>query len=277
MDFKIGVIADSFRLAPYDGIRKAASIGAQGVQIYAVHGEMGPDMPPEKRLELRKLVDDLGICISALCGDVGGGFANPELNKEKIPLSKRIVDLAVDLGTNVVTTHIGVTPADKNHPNYKIMLQACRELADYAATKNVTFAVETGPEKSEVLKQFLDDIDSAGLGVNLDPANLVMVSADDPVIAVHNLGKYIVHTHAKDGIQLQAGSAESVYNSGAKVEGPVVKFKEVPLGEGGVKWPEYLKALDEIGFHGFLTIEREVGADPAADIIKAVDFLKAHF
>lgn len=274
MDFKIGAIADSFRLGPWEGIKKAASIGAQGVQIYAVNGEVSPDMTAEKRVELRKLVDDLGITISALCGDCGGGFANPEANKEKVPLSKRIVDLAVDLGTNVVTTHIGVTPADKNHPNYKIMLQACRELADYAATKNVTFAVETGPEKSEVLKQFLDDIGSSGLGVNLDPANLVMVSADDPVVAVHNLKKYIVHTHAKDGIQLQAGSAESVYNAGAKVDGPVVKFKEVPLGEGGVKWPEYLKALDEIGFHGFLTIEREVGPDPAVDIIKAVEFLK---
>lgn len=274
MDFKIGAIADSFRLGPYEGIKKAASIGAQGVQLYAVSGEVSPAMTPEQRVELRKLVEGLGIQISALCGDGGGGFANPEKNPEKIAMSKGIVDLAVDLGTNIVTTHIGVTPADKKHPRYKIMLDACRELADYAATKNVTFAVETGPETSEVLGQFLDDIDSSGLGVNLDPANLVMVSADDPVAAVHRLKKYIVHTHAKDGIQIAPGDAEAVYHGVSESGLPPVKFEEVPLGEGGVKWPEYLKALDEIGFHGFLTIEREVGPDPAADIIKAIDFLK---
>ena len=273
-DFKIGVITEGFRLPPYDGIRKAAEIGAQGVQIYTVSGEMGPDMSKEKRLEIRKLVDSLGLEISALCGDVGGGFANAEANVEKVALSKRIVDLAVDLGTHIVTTHIGVTPADRNHPNYKTMLKACRELADYAATKNVTFAVETGPEKSAVLKQFLDVIDSPGLGVNLDPANLVMVSADDPVQAVYNLRKYIVHTHAKDGIQLSAGSAEAVYNAGSKTDAQPVRFKEVPLGEGGVPWPAYLNALDDIGFHGFLTIEREVGPDPTADIKMAVNFLR---
>lgn len=273
-DFKIGVITEGFRLPPYDGIRKAAEIGAQGVQIYTVSGEMGPDMSQEKRLEIRKLVDGLGLEISALCGDVGGGFANAEANVEKVALSKRIVDLAVETGTHIVTTHIGVTPADRNHPNYQTMLKACRELADYAATKNVTFAVETGPEKSEVLKQFLDDIDSSGLGVNLDPANLVMVSADDPVQAVYNLRKYIVHTHAKDGIQLSAGSAEAVYNAGAQTDAQPVKFKEVPLGEGGVPWPAYLNALDDIGFHGFLTIEREVGPDPTADIKMAINFLR---
>lgn len=272
-NFKIGVITEGFRLPPYDGIRKAAEIGAQGVQIYTVSGEMGPDMSKEKRLELRKLVDDLGLEISALCGDVGGGFANAEANVEKVALSKRIVDLAVDLGTHVVTTHIGVTPADRNHPNYKVMLKACQELADYAATKNVTFAIETGPEKSAVLKQFLDEIDSSGLGVNLDPANLVMVSADDPVQAVYNLRKYIVHTHAKDGIQLSPGSAEALYNEGVKTDEPPVRFKEVPLGEGHVPWPAYLNALDDIGYHGFLTIEREVGPDPAADIKMAINFL----
>ena len=51
-------------------------------------------------------------------------------------------------------------------------------------------------------------------------------------------------------------------------------FTELPLGEGKVPFPEYLKALDEIGYHGFLTIEREVGEDPHADIQKAADYLK---
>lgn len=260
--FKIGVISDSFRLAKLDGIRKAAEIGANGVQIYACSGEISPETTPEKRVEIRKMIEGLGIEISALCGDLGGGFANPEANATKVPRSKAIVDLAVDLGTKVVTTHIGTVPPDRANPSYQIMLSACRELADYAATKGVTFAVETGPEKAPLLRQFLDEIDSSGLGVNLDPANLVMCSADDPVAAVKLLSKYIVHTHAKDGIGFD------------KPRDDGRRWLEVPLGEGGVPWPAYLQALHDIGYNGYLTIERECGDDPARDIIKAVDFLR---
>ena len=263
MDFKIGVISDSFRLAPFDGIRKAAELGVDGVQVKAVRGEICPDMPAEKRKALVRLVDALGIRISALCGDTGRGFASEENNPETLRVSKAVVDLAVDVGTRIVTTHIGTVPQDRANPAYGTMLAACRELAGYAASKGVTFAVETGPEKATLLRQFLDEIDSPGLGVNLDPANLWMCSLDDPVAAVHTLAKYIVHTHAKDGIPLNPPENGR-------------RWLEVPLGNGGVPWPEYLKALDEIGYHGFLTVEREVGDDPAADIAMAVDFLKAH-
>ncbi len=274
-NFKIGVMADGFRLAPLDNIRKAAELGAQGVQIYTVRGEMAPDaMTPARRDELRGLVKDLGIVISALCGDMGGGFHDAAANPAKIALSKKIVDLAKDLGTNVVTTHIGVTPEDRGDPTYQTMLTACRELADYAAGKGVTFAIETGPEKAIVLKQFLDDVGSKGLGVNLDPANLVMVVNDDPVRAVAILGKYIVHTHAKDGIQLEVGSALGVYHGNSATSEPAAKFREVPLGQGGVDWPRYLEALTKVGYQGFLTIEREVGSDPAGDIAQAIAFLR---
>lgn len=275
-NFKIGIMSDGLRLPPLDGIRKAAELGAQGVQIYTVRGEMSPDnLTPERRAALRELVGDLGMVISALCGDMGGGFRRAENNPEKIEISKKIVDLAVDLGTNVVTTHIGVTPEDRQDPIYKIMLSACRELADYAAERQVTFAIETGPEQAVVLKQFLDDVGSSGLGVNLDPANLVMVVADDPAEAVYTLKDYIVHTHAKDGIKTGDGDPRAIYHGkDYDFDSTAVFFKEVPLGEGGVDWPRYLKALKDIGYKGFLTIEREVGENPASDISKAVDFLR---
>ena len=51
-------------------------------------------------------------------------------------------------------------------------------------------------------------------------------------------------------------------------------YKEVPLGTGSVDYPKYVAALHEIGYRGFLTIEREVGDNPIADITTAVNFLK---
>ena len=101
-----------------------------------------------------------------------------------------------------------------------------------------------------------------------------MVTGDDPAKAVHNLKDYIVHTHAKDGRQNYYVDPEIIYGM---VESHIVThncFEELPLGDGSVNWDEYLKALDDIGYNGFLTIEREVGDDPERDIKKAISFLK---
>ncbi|MBE6795395.1 MAG: sugar phosphate isomerase/epimerase [Ruminococcaceae bacterium] len=274
--FPIGIIINSFRTDIPTSVRKAAECGAQGIQVYSTHGEMAPEnLSPEKRKEFLKLVKDNGLIISALCGDLGGGgFIHKDLNKERVEKSKRILDLAKDLETDIVTTHIGVVPSDPNHDRYKIMQEACHELAEYADSINAHFAVETGPETSAVLKGFLDSLESTGVGVNLDPANLVMVTGDDPVGAVHNLKKYIVHTHAKDGKQIFFRDPEIVYGIKKDVIVTDDSFIEVPLGEGSVDFPKYLAALEEIGYNGFLTIEREVGDDPAKDIRAAVDFLE---
>ena len=274
--FPIGIIIDSFRTDIPTAVKKAAECGAQGIQVYSTRGEMAPEnLTSEKRKEFLNLVKDNGLTVSALCGDLGGGgFIHKDLNKERVEKSKRIIDLAKDLETDVVTTHIGVVPSDPNHDRYKIMQEACFELAEYADSINAHFAVETGPETSAVLKGFLDSLNSTGVGVNLDPANLVMVTGDDPVDAVHNLKKYIVHTHAKDGKQLFFRDPEIVYGIKKDVIVTDDSFIEVPLGEGSVDFPKYLAALEEIGYKGFLTIEREVGDNPEKDIKSAVNFLK---
>jgi L-ribulose-5-phosphate 3-epimerase len=272
--FKIGVMSDCFRLGPSEGVRKAAELGADGVQVYTVQGEMSPQrMDSAKRAQFKALCRQRGLAISALCGDMGGGFHDGRANDEKVRLSKAIVDLAVDLGSPVVTTHIGVVPQDTRTETYRTMLAACRELAEYADERGVTFAVETGPEKAKTLKRLLDDVGSPGLGVNLDPANLVMIVADDPVEAVYVLDDYIVHTHAKDGVQMRPVDPMEVYHGQTAPEHGQ-GFKEVPLGQGGVDWHAYLNALDDIGYTGYLTIEREVGDDPAADIASAIAFLR---
>ncbi|MBQ7116373.1 MAG: sugar phosphate isomerase/epimerase [Clostridia bacterium] len=273
--FPIGIIINSFRTDIPTSVKKAAECGAQGIQVYSTHGEMAPEnLSPEKRREFLKLVKDNGLIISALCGDLGGGgFIHKDLNEARVEKSKRILDLAKDLETDIVTTHIGVVPSDPNHDRYKIMQEACHELAEYADSIDAHFAVETGPETSAVLKGFLDSLDSTGVGVNLDPANLVMVTGDDPVGAVHNLKKYIVHTHAKDGKQIFFRDPEIVYGIKKDVIVTDDSFIEVPLGKGSVDFPKYLAALEEIGYNGFLTIEREVGDKPEVDIKAAVDFL----
>lgn len=284
---KIGVIVDSLRLPLYEGLKKAKEIGADGVQIYAVDGGMAPEnMSPVARKELRNYLDSIGLEISALCGDLGGhGFQDAVLNEEKVEKSKRILDLAVDLGTNIVTTHIGIIPENQNSKVYEAMQKACEELGVYAKSLDAFFAIETGPEKANRLKSFLDSLSTNGVSVNFDPANMVMVTGDDPVEGVKLLRDYIVHTHVKDGLQLKAVDPRDVYGylgygggvDHAKIAEMVSSgeyFREMPLGQGQVDFTNYFDALKEINYSGYLTIEREVNLDPIKDIADAVQYIQ---
>ncbi len=283
-DFPIGVMLDSFKLDTKTAAQKAALLGAKGLQMYATSGEYSPEaLTVSKRKELLDLVKSNGLVFSALCGDLGHGFGNREKNPELIEKSKRIMELAKDLETDIITTHIGVIPSDKKHERYKIMQEACHTLSRFADSIDGHFAIETGPEIAITLKEFLDALNSKGVAVNLDPANFVMVTGDDPVKAVYTLKDYIVHTHAKDGRRLQVKDPEIIYGitvdetaaaQNSFISGDAnLPFIELPLGEGDVNFKEYLKALDDIGYRGFLTIEREVGENPEEDIKNAVIFL----
>jgi L-ribulose-5-phosphate 3-epimerase len=245
-----------------------------------VEGGMAPEnLSTARRKDLLHRVRGLGLVVSALCGDLGGqGFSRPEEHEWKIEKTKRIMELAVDLETSVVTTHLGVVPADPSHPRREVLRRACEVVGAYGDRLGVRFAIETGPEPAVVLGRFIESLDTRSVAVNLDPANLVMVLGADPVEAVRILAPHIVHTHAKDGIRLLPSDPEAVYGlvqapSGGT--GPLERFREVPLGEGGVDFDAYLRALRAIGYDGFLTVEREVGADPEQDIRKAVMFLTA--
>jgi len=290
-DFKIGVLLDGFRTDLRSALALAEKVGVQGIQVYATRGDMAPEnLSARQRRELLDLVKSHGLVISALCGDLGGGgFTKPENNPNKIERSKLILDLAKDLETDVVTTHIGAVPPDPTHPRFRVMQEACGTLAEYADSLKAHFAIETGPETAAVLKGFLDSLSSGGgcsrgVAVNLDPANLVMVTGDDPAAAVLTLRDYIVHTHAKDGRQnyyvdpdVVYGMAEAPKAKTPKKDDHIVtgpSFEELPLGQGQVDWTAYLNALRGIGYNGFLTIEREVGENPYGDIANAVGFLR---
>lgn len=276
--FPIGVILESFRLPLFEALDKAKALGVQGIQVYATNGELAPqNLSAQARKDFLKQVKDRGLVISAVCGDLGRGFGDAELNKDLVEQSKRILDLSNDWESHIVTTHIGVVPEDRSNPRYKVMQDACYALAQYADSVKAKFAVETGPETAKTLKAFLDSLNSSGVSVNLDPANLVMVTGDDPVAAVHTLKDYIVHTHAKDGRRLYYREPEKVYGIAYEESLVSPSFIEEPLGQGDVDFKGYLNALREIGYKGFLTIEREVGDSPEKDIGTAVDFLREHF
>lgn len=280
--FDIGIMVESLRMPVKKGIQKCSEMGADGIQVYATGGELAPEnLTKTARADLLDFIESNRLRVAAVCGDLGGhGFAKADDNEWKIEKSKEILKLAVDLGSSVVTTHVGVIPEDEDSPARAAIKEACEELGKAAENLGTGFAIETGPEKAETLKAFLDSLRTDGVKVNFDPANLVMVTGDDPVKGVHTLKDYIVHTHAKDGICRKKTDPAVIYNYFA--EGGIGDlrledyFEEVPLGEGEVDFDGYIEALREICYNGFLTIEREVGDNPIEDISKAVNFLRKY-
>lgn len=269
---KISAMSDCFRLGFEGGLRKAAEMGLDGVQFHLSSVQPQADQPLEeaRARAIRALIQDCGIVISATCSELGGFNCDEAELKTRLARTGDFVRMTAQLGAKITTAHIGQVPEDKADPVYARMRDAMGQVAQFCAQHGVKYAVETGPEKAQVLKGLLDDIASPYLGVNLDPANLVMCSDDDPVAATLLLKDYILHCHAKDGINLTRPVHKPWPDAPADW-----RYIEVPLGQGEVDFPAWIQALKQAGFEGYMAIEREVGESPEADIQMALDFLRA--
>ncbi|MFH2069346.1 MAG: sugar phosphate isomerase/epimerase family protein [Candidatus Omnitrophota bacterium] len=251
---KVGAFLGSFRLGVKKGLDKCRELKLDGIEMSDIPGEVAIERLTGTEIKgLKDLIDSYGLTLNSTCGDLGGHeFTDESDVEERINRTKKIMNNTRALGCSIVQTHIGTIPKDRGSKPWKVMQYAMDILGAYGDKIGCCLATETGPEEPALMKEFLDQVKHNSIKVNYDPANLVMKDFDQ-IGGVSILHKYIVQTHAKDGKT----------NNG-----------EVPLGEGDVVFPEYLKALDKIGFRGFHIIEREVGADPAIDIAKAVSFLR---
>lgn len=189
-----------------------------------------------------------------------GGFGDPATRPERLEIFKRAVDQTAEMGLQILASHAGFIP-EPGSPERGSFLDCLGEAAEYAASKGVIFAMETGQETAELLRRTLDEMALGSLKVNFDPANMLLYDMGDPIHAVTLLGPDIVHVHAKDA------------------RPPVEKGQwgeEVPLGEGEVDFPAFLYALAEAGYAGPLVVEREVGdqAQRTKDIRDGISYLR---
>lgn len=253
---KLGVVDTNFRVSFEESLRLAKEIGFQGVQIW-VTGALDPENLDNGADWVRRTVEKYGLEISALCGELGYGFAYEEGLEWRIRKTKEYLTYSVELGAPIVTTHIGVIPEDRAHPDWDKLRRSLDEIGAHGERVGAVLAAETGPEEPELMKEFFHTLNTSAIKINYDPANLVMMGFD-PVKGVYVLAPYIVHTHAKDGVKFSDG-----------------QVGEAPLGKGQVPWQEYLRALKENGYKGYLTVEREVGEEPEKDIREAKEFLSA--
>jgi sugar phosphate isomerase/epimerase len=191
------------------------------------------------------------------------GFIPHETSEERERRTYEISDFAAAIGVGSVATHVGFIPEDQSHPDYIAVRGMVRRVADHAAGHGQTFALETGQEPAHVLERFLKDVNRPNVGINFDPANMILYGTGDPIEALSVLGPLVLSVHVKDG-------------DWPNRDHPQALGKERPLGKGCVGIPRFVEKLKDIGFRGPLNIEREAEnqQERIADIRSAVAYLK---
>ncbi len=190
------------------------------------------------------------------------GFIPLATRQERERRTCELSDFAAAIGVRSIACHIGFVPEDTTHPDYTAVLEMVRRVADHAGRHHQTFALETGQEPAHVLLKFLKDANRPNVGINFDPANMILYGTGDPIEALGVLGPRVLSVHAKDG-------------DWPPREKPGALGTERPLGQGSVGIPRFLAKLKEIGFSGPLNIEREADnqQERLDDIRKAVAYL----
>ena len=162
-------------------------------------------------------------------------------------------DFAKKIGVTQIVTHAGFLPEDPTSDLYTEVVSAIRTVAEYCKSNGQTFLFETGQETPVTLVRVIDDVGTGNLGINLDPANLILYGKANPVDALDVFGRYVKDVHAKDGL----------YPTDGKSLG-----REVPIGQGKVNFPAFIAKLREVGYDSSLTIEREISGEQQIKDIK---------
>ena len=250
----------------------AQELGVPTIQLHAPAKETRTE--ENARAFLGRL-EELGITLTAVFGGFEGesyadiptvvrtvGLVPPETRAERTQGMKEIADFANLLGCDVVALHLGFIPHDTSESLYEEVLEVTREVCDHCKGNGQNLHLETGQESAEGLLTFIRDVGRDNLFINFDPANMILYGTGEPIAALRQVGEYVRSIHCKDG----TWAANPGQEWGA----------ETPLGEGDVGMEDYLRTLDELGYTGPLTIEREIASEPErqkAEIGQAVELL----
>jgi len=251
-------------------LRALREVGFTTLQTYLA----GPEFRTDPGLcSLKQTIAEAGFQVTSVAAAYPGedysdtaavrrtvGLVPDEAREARVEATKRTADWARAMGAPNVSSHIGYIPEDRSHPVYRVLIAVLQEICDHLAGNGQSFNLETGQETAEALRTFIGDVNRANLGVNFDPANMILYGTGDPIEALTVLAPWVRGAHCKDGNWPTAAG-----QLGA----------EQRLDEGQVGIERFVAKLIEIGYAGPLTVEREVGEEQQmTDFLAAADLLK---
>jgi sugar phosphate isomerase/epimerase len=236
----------------------AHELGVPTIHLHAPHRAARTKAAAQQFLAR---LESLGISISVVFAGFEGesyadiptvartiGLVPPETRAARTQEMKEIADFARLLGVDAVALHLGVVPHDRSEPLYQDVLAVTRAVCDHCDANGQRLHLETGQESADALLAFIGDTERDNLFINFDPANMILYGSGEPIKALRKVGRYVRSVHCKDA----KWAAHPGQEWGA----------EVPLGKGDVGFEAFLRTLDELGYRGPLTIEREIPQEP---------------
>lgn len=267
---RVGVLIELFRDTDIDArFAELRSMGMESCQLVCWDREI---MDQENADKVNAAAEHHKVDITAFwCGWEGPrvwdfydgqltlGLVPETFRFERVKMLQEGIRFAAMIHVKDVATHVGYMPENPYDPNYAGVLVCLKELVKQCKENGQNFLFETGQETPVTLKRAIQDIEKelgkGNVGINLDPANLVMYGKANPVDALEVFGEYVMGIHGKDG----------KYPTDGHMLGD-----EVPLGQGKVNYPAFVAKLKEIGYAGDITIEREIsGEEQKKDIVMA--------
>ena len=266
---EIGVLAGLKAEGP--SLRNVADFGLRVCQLSSWAPELWTDSAADR---VRKESERLGVRITGLWAGWPGpkvwdfvegpstlGLVPAACRAERVEVLKRAGEFARGLGVPAVITHLGFIPENASDPAFRDVADAVRDVAEHLGELGVEFWFETGQETPVTMLRLIRTVGTDNLGLNLDPANLILYGRGSPIDSLDVFGEYVRNVHAKDGMY---------------PTDPMKLGKEVKVGQGRVRFPEFVKRLGEIGFVGEYIIEREIsGEEQRRDIADTVEYLRA--
>jgi len=261
----VGLAAD-----PEPEIRKVVDLGLRSCQVASWDPSVWTDATGEK---LIRAADQHGVTITTFWSGYPGpatwdlvdgpttiGLVPPAYRALRTKVLRQAAEFAARFRLPSITTHVGFLPVNARDPDYLGTVEALKSVAGHCAELGIEFWFETGQETPVVLLRTIELVGTGNLGINLDPANLILYGMSNPVDALDVFGGHVRGVHAKDGVYPTKGTALG---------------RETPLGDGKVNFPVLVPKLKAVGFQGALSIEREISGDQQIrDIKKAIALLE---
>jgi len=270
---RVGVCSWSWRLP-----MKEVAAEMEKADVKGIHLALGPFIQPDERhgsaedaaawaFVKAKVASGEWKLMSTMIGFVGEDYTTLDTIRKTggiVPdqhweANKAIVtkgaQLTKELGCKYMSGHAGFL--DESDPvALAKYIERVTWMRDECAKYGVTLILESGQETAEDLAKFMAKV--PGVGINFDPANMVLYAKGRPREALKILYPWIRQVHVKDACETKV---------------PGTWGTEVPWGEGEVGGKFFIAELECLGYKGNYVVEREGGDDRAGDINKAVERL----
>lgn len=257
---KKAIRLESLNLPLKKALHLANEMGVEAVELNARTQLRPSELSQTGVRHFRKLLMDLNLKVSAIHFPTRRGYNVLDDLDRRIDATKSAMEMAYQLGCNVVCNHIGIVPDDAQGSSWQTMVQALTDLGNYSHKAGAWLAAKTGSEDGAKLNELLASLPLGAVGVDFDPGNLI-INGHSASESVRALGDRVLLFRARDAVRDLAQG----------------RGLEVQLGRGSVDLPDLLSVLEEHQYRGYVTVERQADENPILECQQAIEYLENMF